>query len=112
MIITTPSGYEVHLKDFLTFGEKRQLEKLVASKIRVKADANKQVDIEPVEGSINYEMQDMAFNFLIQKIVKGEEEITAKLYEEVMSWREEDGDPVYEALDKITAKPVVDSKKN
>ncbi len=112
MTITTPSGYEVHLKDYLAFGEKRQLEKLIASKIKVSTDVNQKVDIAPVEGSINYEMQDMAFAFLVQKIVKDGEELTTKLYDEVMTWKEEDGTVVYEAIDKITAKPVANSKKN
>ena len=112
MTITTPSGYEVYLKDSLAFGEKRQLEKLIASHIRVKADANQKVDMAPIEGSVNYEMQDMAFGFLIQKIVKEGQEITSGLYDEVMSWKEADGTVVYEAIDKITAKPVADSKKN
>jgi len=110
MILTTPSGYEVHIKDFLSFGEKRQLEKFIASKVMVKADSKQQVE---VSGSLNYEMQDMAFSFLIQKIVKAEEEITTKLYDEVMSWREEDGQAVFDAINEVTSKsPLVPSKKS
>ncbi len=111
MTITTPSGYEVHIKDYLAFGEKRQLEKLIASKIKVSTDSNQKIDIAPVEGSINYEMQDMAFGFLVQKIVKEGEELTAKLYDEVMSWREEDGQVVFQAIDEVTSKHPLELKK-
>jgi hypothetical protein len=113
MVITTPSGYEVHIKDFLAFGEKRQLEKFIASRIMVKAGSDKQVDIAPVEGSINYEMQDMAFGFLVQKIIKDSNEITTNIYDEVMTWREEDGQVVFEAIDEVTSKtPLVPKKKS
>lgn len=113
MVITTPSKYEVHIKDYLSFGEKRQIEKLVASKVMVKAGGKEQVNVEPVSGSLNYEMQDLAFGFLVQKIIKGEEEITTKLYDEVMSWREEDGSVVFDAINEVTSKsPLVASKKN
>jgi hypothetical protein len=113
MILTTPSGYEVHIKDFLSFGEKRQLEKFIASKVMVKADSKRQVEVEPVSGSLNYEMQDMAFGFLIQKIIKVEEEITTKLYDEVMTWKEEDGQAVFDAINEVTSKsPLVPSKKS
>lgn len=111
MIITTPSGFEVHIKDYLSFGEKRQLEKLIASRITVKANANQKVDISPVEGSINYEMQDMAFGFLVQKIVKESEELTTNLYDEIMSWREADGKAVFDAINEVTAAPLVQPKK-
>ncbi len=111
MIITTPSGYEVHVKDFLSFGEKRQLEKLIASRIKVKADADNKVDISPVDGSVNYEMQDMAFGFLVQKILKEGAEITTSLYDEIMSWHEADGKAVFDAINEVTAAPLVQPKK-
>lgn len=118
MIITTPSGYEVHLKDFLSFGEKRQLEKLIASKIKVRTDgSSKKVDVEPVEGTINYDMQDMAFRFLVLKIIKktdsDSQEITSNIYDEVMTWQEEDGNAVFAAIDQVTSKsPLVPKKTN
>ncbi len=113
MVITTPSGYEVHINDFLSFGEKRQLEKLVASKVMVKADGKQEVDVQPVSGSLNYEMQDMAFSFLVRKIIKGEEEVSVKLYDEVMGWKEEDGIAVFDAINEVTSKnPLVAKKKS
>lgn len=111
MTITTPSGYEVSIKDFLSFGEKRQLEKLIASRIKIKADSNQKIDMAPVDASINYEMQDMAFGFLVQKIIKGEQEITTNLYDEIMSWPEGDGQAVFNAINEVTAAPLVQAEK-
>src|SRR5262245_38298935 len=111
MIITTPSGYEVHLKDYLSFGEKRQLEKLIASRVMVKTDGSQKVDIAPVEGSINYDMQDMAFGFLVLKVVKDGQELTANLYDEIMSWREADGQAVFNAINEVTSPAPLGPKR-
>lgn len=103
MLIKTPSGYSVTLKDFLSFGEKREISKPIMARTKIKpAQGGKEADIQEMTFDFLDEMQDKAFGFLVQKIEIAGEEKTEGLYEIVMSWPEKDGQAVFDAIDKIT----------
>jgi len=105
MIIKTPSGYSVELKDKLTFGEMRELQKGLFT--GVKAEVGKSPEIETVK---LLEYAEKAFPFLVIKIIKDGKEVTGDLMAEVNSWDNGDGEAVFAQITAVSL-PQVDSKK-
>jgi len=107
MVVTTPSKYKVFLKDYLSFGQKRELQKLIFSKLKIKPSADsegvRRTEIEEFSVDFMQDIQDKAFNMLIEKIEIEGKEYTDNLFELVMSWNEKDGQSVFTEIDKITA---------
>ena len=107
MIVKTPSGYEVHLKEYLSFGQKRQLQKFMYSKMRVKQVAGEggkaKAEIEEFSVDFMQELQDKAFEMLVEKIIIDGKEYTEDLYNMVMGWKEADGQVLYAKIDEATA---------
>lgn len=121
MVITTPSGYKVTLKDFLPFGFKRQLEKMFYEHFKLKGEDFKKAattenkdeigaSVEDISGSVLYEMQEKALEFLIDKIEIPQEEGKSdlvltdknKIMEMIYSWKEEDGNAVMVKVNEMT----------
>jgi len=102
MVITTPSGYEVYLKEYFTFGQKRQLMKIIYAKMRIKPSGTGKAEVQDFSVDFMQELQDQAFKMIIEKIVIDKKEYIDGLYEMVMSWKEEDGQVVYEKIDSMT----------
>jgi hypothetical protein len=105
MILKTPSGYEVELKDKLSFGELRQLQKGLFEGI--KSEMGK---VPEIEFNRLIEYSEKAFPYLVVKITKGGKVVTGDLLEEVNSWDVEDAELVFDHLN-LVAQPVVEAKK-
>ena len=111
MIINTPSGYVVHLKDELSFGEDREIQKKLIATVKMKP-GTKAEDIE-INGTIAYELEEMACRYLVTKVVINGQESTSNLYELILSWGKEDGAAVFKAVNEITKekqKPEAEKK--
>lgn len=120
MVITTPSGYQVTLKDFLPFGFKRQLEKMFYEHFKLKGedfkkaagDTNKDeigASVDDISGSVLYDMQEKALEFLVEKVeIKqdgGASLILSKkdeIMQAVYSWKEEDGQAIMDKVNELT----------
>lgn len=102
MVIKTPSGYEVTLKDFLSFGEKRELMKPIMAHTKITPSDGNKANIQEMSIDFIDDVQDKAFSFLVQKIKINGEEMTTNLYDVVMNWPEKDGVAVFDAIDQIT----------
>lgn len=100
MTLTTPSGYIVEYNEFLTFGQKRDIDKMYRSHLKMNINNDKSAEMT-AEPSIIAE--DMAINFLVTKISKGEQQITSNFRQEMDSWKEEDGQAVLDVINVITA---------
>lgn len=112
MIINTPSGYEVHLREKLNFGQKRELETTLMSgmKIEIKRDGLNQIPEMDMGSLLAYAYK--AIPYYVTKIVKDGKEITDNIAAEIDSWDEEDGEFVLHEVDKLSAKKIQeDSKK-
>ncbi len=107
--LKTPSGYTVFLRPFLTFGQRRELEKVWASKLKVDADAKR----TEFDASAIYEAEDLAVSFLVEKILdKDGNELAGKPLETILSWPDEDGRCVYDKINEIASiKPSSQEKK-
>lgn len=105
MELKTPSGHRVFLKQFLTFGQKRDIEKVFASKVKVDPLTQK----SEVDGSVLYDAQDLGVKYLIEKIIdKDSKEYTGDdILPAILSWPEEDGKLVYDKIDEITSLKVI-----
>lgn len=100
MVIKTPSGYSVELKDFLTFGQRRAIEKLLISKSKINPQTQSLSDIEP---SLLYEVQDEAFKMLVTKIINDKGTVVeGDLFKFVNELPEEDGQLIYKTINDIT----------
>lgn len=111
MELKTPSGHRVFLKSFLSFGQKRDIEKVFASKVKVDPLTQK----SEVDGSVLYDAQDLGVKYLVEKIIDkdGKEYTGDEVLSVILSWSEKDGKLVYDKIDEITAIKSVpaDSKK-
>lgn len=132
MVIETPSGYKVTVRDFVPFGFKRELEKMFYEHFRLKGEDIKKaagsgtteglggMSIEDISGSVLYEMQEKALRFLVVQIeLPSEKEgeagkvITDKgeIYNTIMGWKEDDGQKVSDAVNKIAGISAEQGKK-
>jgi hypothetical protein len=99
--LTTPSGFIIEYREYLTFGEKRAIDKMYRShmKMRMENDAASEMTAEPMLIA-----EDMAMNFLITKITMGDQVIIADFRKTMESWKEEDGQAVVTAINEVTAR--------
>jgi hypothetical protein len=104
MLIKTPSGYEVTLKDSLNYGQSLELQKILFKGMKVETGKGAELNFENM---LDYTAK--AFPFLVVSIVKDGKAVEGDLYQEVMSWPVEDGRAVDEAIGKITQ--PTDAKK-
>lgn len=110
MVITTPSGYKVTVKDFITFGQRRELERILISASKVNPQTQTMGEISP---SALYDVQDKAVEMLVTQIEKGHEQqiIASGFVSEIASWKEEDGAVVYAKINEITTPKSQEGKK-
>lgn len=105
MILKTPSGYSVELKDKLTFGEMRELQKGLFAGMKTEVGKAPEIDFVKL-----LEYTERAFPYLVIKIIKDGKEVEGDLLAEVNSWSNEDGESVFNQITAIS-QPVVDTKK-
>lgn len=99
MILKTPSGYVVELKDKLNFGEMREFQKALFT--GVKGDTTgKAPEIDLAKMS---EYPEKAFPFIVVKITKDEKDVEGDLLKEVYTWDNEDGVALFDKITEITS---------
>lgn len=110
------NGYTAIFKSALTFGQKRQLQKLMSSAMSIDAETNKANT--NISGQIVYESQDMVMKMMLVSL----KDPTGKLYEGDAAYKaiqeftgddEATGKALYEKVDEITGKSYLteESKK-
>src|SRR5947209_2665048 len=109
--ITTPSGYKVTIKSFLTFGERRQIQRVYA-----KYSHYDQTGTPIMSGEGVYEAGDLAVSLLVKRILDPQSnDITGKNpLQTILSFRDElDARAIYTAIDDIRnpAEPTEDETK-
>ena len=114
MKITTPSGYEVEIKDVLTFRDKRSIDSVMYDS--VKAEDVDRDDVEKSKKEIMGKIkpsellgsrQDKSIDFLVISIKIGDTLITENFANTILDWGVADAQVVTDIIDKI-----VDPKKN
>lgn len=106
----TPSGYTVRLKrNYLTYGEKLKLQEIYLKNTKVDINTQKISDFNP---SIVFEANKMAFNFLVAEIETPQKElITSNLYNYVLEMKEEDGEAIFNEINKYTTSQLQNLEK-
>lgn len=112
-VITTPSGYQVTFKPFVTIGDKRQIQRVLMKTAKIDPNDPKNMEFD---SSALYDAQDLAVKLLIEKIDKPGEDAYRKtdpdeILKAVLSWPEEDGDLVYARINALTENPLPKEKK-
>ena|SRR5258708_40206421 len=99
MTLTTPSGYIVEYNEFLTFGQKRAIDKMYRSNLKMNINNDKSAEMTAEPSLI---AEDMAINFLVTKISKDGQQNTSNFRAEMESWKEEDGQAVLDVINAVT----------
>lgn len=100
MIITTPSGYKVTLKEKLSFGETRDLQKFLLAGEKVEmVDGKPQQPKVSLDRAMNY--SEKAVDFLVTSIDKNGTIISSDFNKEIYNWDEADGQAVFDQVDKL-----------
>jgi len=112
MVIKTPSGYKVTLKEEgdLTYRDRRSIQKVFLSKAKVTNENNKpNFDLD---ASTILDAQEALLKVIIVSITDVEEKpMEGDLFEVVMNWKNaEDADAVFNIVDELFAK-INNSKK-
>jgi hypothetical protein len=105
----TPSGYIVKLKrHYLTYGEKLEIQKLYLKSTKVDPITQKIIDLDT---SVVFEANKMVFNYLVIEIITPDNQsIKENLYDYVMNLKEEDGQAIFNELNKYL-NPIQDLEK-
>lgn len=107
----TPGGYTIRLKrHYLTYGEKLKIQELYLKKSKVDVASQKISDFDP---SVVFEANKMVFDFLVIEIQTPEGEIKREnLYQFVMELKDEDGEAIFNELNKYLTPPKDLEKKS
>ena len=105
MNFKTPSGYIVELKDKLTFGEMRLLQKGLFEGMTAEIGKTPQLSMTKL-----LEFGEKAFPLLVTKITIDGKEVEGDLLKVVNSWDNEDGEALFNQINVIS-QPQVDNKK-
>jgi hypothetical protein len=104
ILITTPSGYKVTFKPFVSFGVKRQIQRVLMASAKVDPKDPDKIEFSP---AAMLDSQDLAVKLLVERIeVKGQETtyvtIPEQVLETIQGWPEPDGQAVYDKIDQLT----------
>lgn len=112
-LITTPSGHKVTIKNGLTYGENRQIQRVIAGGMKVDPKTQE----TSIDGSAIYDSQDLAVKMTVQSIqlangtvVQGGEQCLAL----ILSWEgaeEEDGKAIYDKINDLTKSSTTPEKR-
>jgi hypothetical protein len=97
---TTPSGYTVHLKPFLTFGDKRALERVFAEGMSVDATNG----TSQASGKAIYEAQDKAVELMVVKIeMEGKTIDGDQILPAIYAMQDPDGRAIYDKVNELSS---------
>lgn len=100
MNIITPSGFTVELKDSLTYGDRREIKRIMTDQLKIEVGeaAGK---IEPFTASVMADIEEELFKRLIVGISDANGlNIEGDLLQVVYSWNEADGQAVFDAINE------------
>ena len=103
--VELPLGYSAQIKPFLNFGQKRQLQKLMAGAMSINPE--KGSTDTTLNGSIVYEAQDFTLKMMLVSLTKPDGNVLSGVdaYNAVQEFNGESetvGAAIYEKIDEIT----------
>lgn len=112
MVIETPSGYKVTIKDNFTYGDYKKLIKsfLKTSEVDFDKTTTDKVALKNMTADKLIEYQEFAIDILINKIEIGDKVITSDFKKTIDEWSIQDGESVYSEISKIIAKTQGEKK--
>ena len=101
--LITPSGFKAYFKPFLTFGQRREIEKFTASKVEI--DPLTQQPKNGISALSLYEGEDMVLKMLLDHIIINDQTLTGEeAYLAVQNFEnEEDGKVIYSKINEIVS---------
>ena len=110
---TTPSGHKITIKPFVTFGDKRQLSRALMDTTDI--DPNKPGDMR-VKGKAMLDVQDLAVSLLIEQVELKDGTVhlgsgNQAIVDVIMAMPEEDGQMIYDKIDKLSTDSLTLQKK-
>lgn len=111
VVLLLPSGYEVTLKPRLSFGEKRQVTKVMSSKMTL--DPQKKEANTEINGAAMMEAQDLTVKLMLVQVKKTDGTVLTgeQAYSEVYAMNDTDGEAVYAKVDELTAPITTEEDK-
>ncbi len=99
--VITPSGHKVYIKQSITYGEEREIEKASVSRIVVDPTSKKMI----YDGSSAFDAEDLSLKLLVVKVIDkdGHEFTGDTILPTILSWGRADAKAVYGAVDKVIA---------
>lgn len=100
MKIQVNQNIVVYLKrDYITYGEKLQLQRLILSKLKFNPTTGQVNDFDPTSLE---EINKLTIQILVEKMVVNNREITNNFYEEILNLKDNEASKIIEELNKIT----------
>lgn len=114
--ITTPSGYVVSICDYVPYGLRRQLQKMMIGNNDLDVDTAKapnNLGTVKIKASALFDAQDESLKTMVLSVRVGETTKTdpSDILSTVMSWPSADGECVMQAVNSITQKERVPNSK-
>ena len=109
--INTPSGHKVVFKPFLTFGAKRELERIWLRGSRVDPKHPEKMDFD---ASTLYDAQDAALKLMVASIELPDGPLVDEpqaILDYVSAMTPEDGQAIYDRLNQLTGTNVPEDQK-
>ena len=100
-VITTPSGHKVTIKNGLTYGESRQIQRMLAGAMTIDPKTQE----SHLDGAALYDSQDLALKLLVTQIdTKDGQTITEadQILAMVFTWPGGDGEFLYNRINEMT----------
>jgi len=107
--LKTPGGYTVYIKPVLTYGQFIQLQKLIASQMKIDPSTNKV--ISEYEGAILFEANRKTMEFLVAKVIDPQGAEVTNVMEAIDNMPMEDGVAVSQKVNEISAQAQTPKKK-
>lgn len=112
MQFTTPSGHQVFVKDFLTYGDRRAIKRMMTGEMKIRVEDGESVS-DPLSASIMLDLEEEIFRRVIEKIVLSDgNEVGGDLLEAVYGWPENDGEAVFSFINDNFNSQEPDEKKD
>ncbi len=111
-LITTPSGHKVTIKTGLTYGDKRQIERVFLQSAKVDPRQPEKMNFE---ASAMYDAQDLAVKLLVTKVEIKDgttfDQPDERLPLAILEMDEADGKAVYDRINELTTPTDTPEKK-
>lgn len=107
--LKTSTGYIVHIKPELTYGQFIQIQKLIASQMKVDPDTNKITS--EYEGAVLFEANRKTMEFLVVKVIDPQGVEMTNVMDAIDNMPLTDGMMLSEKVNEISAKASLPKKR-